>query len=107
MALKITDKRMMTVRIIPLIAILIIIYFGVHLLQGDKGLLTYLSLDKSITELERTDQTQKAELKELEDKVMRLRPDSIDPDFATEQARTKASVMKEGEQVIIFDDAQN
>lgn len=104
MAIKIADKRMMTARIIPLICVLFIIYFGVHLLQGEKGLFAYLSLDKTIDELTQIDKKQEVELKALEDKVMRLRPQTIDPDFANEQARSRASLIKEGEQVIIFDE---
>ena len=104
MALKITDKRMMATRVVPLISVLIIIYFGVHLLQGEQGLFAHFSLNKSVKELQVKNMDQKTELKDLEDKVYRLRPDSIDLDFATEQARTRANMIKDGEQVIIFDE---
>ena len=98
-----SDKRLLLTRLVPVIAVLLIIYFAVHLLQGDKGLFTHLSLKKSIDELEQVDQSQQQELEALEDKVMRLRPDSLDPDFAEEQARQEAGIIKENEEVIIFD----
>lgn len=96
-------RDFVTSKLPPLIGCVLLIYFAFHLLQGDKGILTYLSTQGSLQSMEKQKTIQDAELKEMEDKVARLRPSTFDQDFAEEQAREKAGLMREDEILIMLD----
>ncbi len=102
MALNPEAKHLFTAKIVPLIACLMLMYFGVHLLQGERSLLAYVSLNHSLSELAKEETVQKAKLAELESKVVRLRPATFDKDFAEEQARTSAGLARADEKVILL-----
>lgn len=97
-------RDFVTSKLPPLIGCVLLIYFAFHLLQGEKGILAYLSTQGSLHSLERQKEIQDAELKEMEDKVARLRPATFDKDFAEEQARDKAGLMRSDETLVILDE---
>lgn len=96
-------RDFVTGKLPPLIGCILLVYFAFHLLQGEKGILTYLSTQGSLHSLETQKKIQDAELKEMEDKVARLRPATFDKDFAEEQAREKAGLMRADEKLILLD----
>lgn len=106
MALNPEARRILSTKLVPLIGVILLVYFGVHLLQGERGLLTYISLNHSLSEMKEEEAAQKKELSAIENKVERLRPATFDKDFAEEQARTNAGLMRADEKVIMLDKKQ-
>ena len=70
-----------------IVGILVFAYFIYHSVEGDRGLLALNNVNVRIAEAEK----KLAELveteRELEEKVIRLMPSSLDPDFLEERGR--------------------
>jgi len=71
----------------PLLGVLIVAYFAFHVVQGDRGLLAYVSLTKQIAQAETSETAIEAERELWENRVSLLRPDQLDPDMLEERAR--------------------
>lgn len=102
MALNPEARHLFTTRLVPAIACLMLVYFGVHLLQGERSILSYISLNHSLNEMKTEEAAQKEKLDVLESRVVRLRPATFDKDFAEEQARTSAGLARTDEKVILL-----
>ena len=63
------------------------VYFSYHAVVGSRGLLAWRQLNRDIEATEQELAAVRAERQELEDKVRRLRPGSLDPDLIDELAR--------------------
>jgi cell division protein FtsB len=71
----------------PIIAITLLGYFVYHIIQGERGLLSWMRLKQKITTLENKLEGVKEEQSALEQRVYLMRPDSLDRDMLEEQAR--------------------
>jgi cell division protein FtsB len=71
----------------PLTAIFLSIYFGYHIFQGERGLISWFKLSQKVKIDEEHLANLTAEKETLEQRVKLLRPDSIDLDMLDEQAR--------------------
>ena len=71
----------------PLIALLLMIYFGYHIVQGERGLFSWMRLRQKVTESEQHLAQIQSEKETLERRVHLLRPDSVDQDMLEERAR--------------------
>lgn len=71
----------------PLIALLLMVYFGYHIVQGERGLLSWMRLRQKITESELHLAQIQSEKETLERQVYLLRPDSLDQDMLEQRAR--------------------
>ncbi len=100
MALNPDTRTFLQTKLPALIGFILLAYFAFHLMQGDKGILTYLSLRTQLNTLEEQEKEQAAKLEILERKVARLRPNTFDKDFAEEQARTVAGLKRVDEKII-------
>ena len=82
--------------------ILVFAYFIYHSVEGDRGLLALNNVNVRIAEAEK----KLAELveteKELEGKVIRLMPSSLDPDFLEERGRKILNFGHENDIVILI-----
>ncbi len=67
--------------------ILIFIYFIYHSVEGDRGLLALNNVNVRITEAEKKLAELVVVQRELEGKVIRLTPSSLDADFLEERGR--------------------
>ncbi len=103
MALNPEMRNFLSTKMFALVGCIMIVYFAFHLLQGDKGILTYISLQGSLHQMQQQDAEQSAKVKAMEEKVARLRPATFDKDFAEEQARSTAGVMRADEKIIVLD----
>ncbi|HBU98181.1 MULTISPECIES: FtsB family cell division protein [Thalassospira] len=85
----------------PVIAFTVMAYFIFHSVEGDRGLLTYWSMQDRVTEiaLVRDETTQKRKL--LEQHVVSLRAKHLDPDLLDERARAMLNAAHPDD-VIIF-----
>ena len=67
--------------------LLIIGYFTYHLLQGERGVISMLRLERQITHSDQQLQSLRQEREALEKHVQLLHPNHVDPDMLDEQAR--------------------
>jgi cell division protein FtsB len=79
------------------------VYFGYHAVVGSRGLLAWRQLNRDIEATEQQLAAVRAERQELEDKVRRLRPGSLDPDLIDELARRRLSLAEPLDVIILLD----
>ncbi len=83
--------------LIALIGFLLCAYFSYHLIQGERSLIRYMTLEQSILSLNTKAKTVAAERQELEKKVAMMRPGSINKDLLEERARIVLGFRRQGE----------
>ena len=62
-------------------------YFGYHLLQGDRGIYALKKLDVAVAEAQATHDQVSYDRQEIEHRVILMRPGSLDADMLDERAR--------------------
>ncbi len=87
--------------VLPLLGCLAIVYFGYHAVEGDRGLLAWMAKSNVADQAHSHVATLKAERAELEHRVARLRPESLDLDLLDERARAVLNLSAPDEIVII------
>jgi cell division protein FtsB len=87
----------------PLIALLLMIYFGYHIVQGERGFFSWMRLRQKITESQEHLSQLHSEKEVLERRVGLLRPDSLDQDMLEQRAREVLNLGNPDE-VVIYDD---
>ena len=80
------------------------LYFGYHAVVGSRGLLAWRQLNQDVAATERELAAVRAERQALEDKVRRLRPDSLDPDLIDELGRRHLSLAGPLDVIILLDE---
>lgn len=85
----------------PLMGISLTMYFGYHLLQGDRGWFALKKLETALSEARATHDTVGQEREELQHRVTLLRPETLDPDMLDERARAVLGYV-EADDVIIL-----
>ena len=80
------------------------IYFGYHAMIGSRGLLAWRQLTGDIEATQQDLAAVHAERQALEEKVRRLRPDSLDPDLIDELARRQLSLAGPSDVIILLDE---
>ncbi len=83
------------------VGILLIAYFGLFALEGDRGYASLQITQRHVAEAEAKLAVVKAEREAIERKVMSLRPTSIDGDLLDEQARESLGFVRPGEIIIL------
>lgn len=73
--------------VLPILGASMLFYFAYHTIQGDRGLLSYLRLKQEVKKAEASLAEVRAQREELENRVHRLQPGSLDLDMLEEQAR--------------------
>jgi cell division protein FtsB len=85
----------------PAICALAVVYFGYHVIQGEKGLIAYARLVAEVERVEIGLAARQAEHERLAAKVALLGPDHIDPDMLDEQVRRYLGLAHPDE-IVIF-----
>jgi cell division protein FtsB len=89
-------------RSIPtLLGVCAVVYFGYHAIQGERGVMTLLSLERQIAQAEIDLQAAQAEEALLERHVALLRPQSLDRDMLDEQVRLVLNLAHPDDLVIL------
>ena len=102
MAIRRRLRRILWASILPVVSFALIGYFGFYSIYGEHGLLTLVTL-KSQLEVAQTERDAiRSEREKLARRVVRMRPDSLDPDLLDEEARSSLGYMAPGE-ITIFD----
>ena len=79
-----------------------ILYTFLQLLNGDRGVSTWLKLKTQVSEIKSDNAALEGRKKELEIQVQRLNPDGYDPDFTEELIRKKLPYAKEDDYVLFI-----
>src|ERR1700681_3385760 len=76
-------------------------YFLYHTIQGDRGWLAMLPLQNELTAAKKNFSQMQEEHKELEHRVLLMRPGSMDPDLLDEKSREMLDFSKPNEIIVI------
>ena len=79
------------------------LYFAFYLVFGPRGLIAWHRIDAQLQQTQSAYDALLAKRQALEADVKLMRPDSLDPDMAEEQARKTLGYTKSGEAVIDLD----
>ena len=80
------------------------VYFGYHAVVGSRGLLAWRQLNRDIADAQQELTAVRVQRQALEDKVRRLRPDSLDPDLIDELARRHLSLAGPLDVIILLEE---
>jgi cell division protein FtsB len=85
----------------PVIGIVLTAYFAYHLIEGDHGLIRWLSLTREIRAEKANLEMVRAQRKALDLRVSDLKPDHLDPDLLDERVRATLNLVGPDEIVIM------
>jgi cell division protein FtsB len=85
----------------PVIGIVLTAYFVYHLIEGDHGLIRWLSLTREIRAEKANLEMVRAQRKALDLRVSDLKPDHLDPDLLDERVRATLNLVGPDEIVIM------
>lgn len=85
-----------------MVAVCLCIYFTYHSLQGDRGVFKFLSLNVQVEKAYSDLAALEVEKAYLQERVVMLRPDSLNMDFLEERARTVLGLKFDGEQILLL-----
>ncbi len=77
------------------------LYFLYHAIQGDRGFLAWLSLNKDLEQAKLAAVEVEAQRERLERRVGRLQPEHLDPDLLDERARALLNLGRHDEVGIV------
>lgn len=98
------DKKIRNV-VGPLVVICLLVYFVYHIFQGERGILSWIRLQKKVEEGEKTLRLLESQKETLERQVYLLRPDSLDRDMLEERVRLILNFARTDE--VIFHDTES
>jgi len=96
-------RRHLKSGILPTGCVLVIAYFGYHLVEGERGLSAYARLSQDLVRVEAQYRDAHIERERLEQRVALLHPDHIDADMLDERARLTLGIAHPDE-VVIYPD---
>jgi cell division protein FtsB len=85
----------------PVIGLSLSVYFGYHLVEGERGLIAWVRLTGQIRDAKSQAAQIHAEREAQDQRVSLLRPEHLDPDMLDEQARAALNLVGPGEIVIL------
>ena len=85
----------------PLLGALALVYFGYHVVQGDRGLITWIQKSQQIELANIELAALRTRYKELNHRTSMLRPESLDLDLLDERVRIVLNKIRNDE-VILF-----
>ena len=86
--------------ILPLIFLMITLYFTYHLIQGERGLFRLFEINQELVEAQNIESSTGLEKEQLEQKVHSLSANSIDADMLDEEARQNLGFINPNEFII-------
>lgn len=88
--------------ILTIIGLCLCAYFTYHVVMGERSTFRFGSLETSITRTTAEYEQTRTKREQLESRVIKLRPGSIDPDLLEERARIVLGFAREDEHVVIL-----
>ena len=90
---------------VPILGALFVSYFLVHAVQGNRGVLAWIHLQKQVTLAEHTMNETKSVLIGYERWISLLRSEQLDADMLDERARIMAGLMHPSEFIVVDSEA--
>ena len=87
----------------PGFAIFLLAYFVYHIIQGERGILSWMRLQQKIVDAQKILEDTQVEHDTLEHRVYLLRPDSLDLDMLEERARQVLNLASSKDELICLD----
>src|ERR1051325_9744324 len=84
----------------PVLGIMLTLYFGYHLVEGDRGLRAWVRLSQELRQAKEELAAASAKRTELQHRVAHMRANQVDPDLLDSQVRKTLDVLRPGEIVI-------
>lgn len=88
---------------VPVLCVAALIYFGYHVVQGERGLLSWVELTNQINASKIELAVLDEERRGLEHQAKLLRLEGLDPDLLEERARMILGVAHPDELIILYD----
>lgn len=88
--------------LLPIIGILLLVYFTYHIIRGNHGWLSWKELEQDLKQSKQELAALEKTKAKIKNKVQLLRSDSLDEDMLDERARAMLGVAK-GHEVVIID----
>ena len=85
---------------------LFFVYFSFHMINGDRGVLSYFKLHQEIHEASIKHASVRTEREKLEHRVKALRTDSLDLEMLDQQLRVMLNMGRSDERVILLDQSK-
>ena len=87
---------------VPFLAACAAVYFGYHVVEGDRGLIAWLRVSQEIERAQAQAGARGTELARLEKMVALLRPDALDADMLDERSRIVLG-LAHADEIIVLD----
>jgi cell division protein FtsB len=97
-------RRQLKSIIAPTIGFSLSLYFGYHLIEGERGLIAWVRLTEQIRTAKLNAEQIRAEREAQDRRVSLMRSEHLDPDLLDEQARAALNLVGPGEIVILRDE---
>ena len=97
----ISQRHIIRQNMLSIIAIVLFCYFSFHILMGERSYLKLVQTQSKIEMLNAEYQEIKSARVSLEERVVRMRPGSVDMDLLEERARKVLGYVRENEDVIL------
>lgn len=88
--------------ILTIIGLCLTVYFAYHIGMGERSMFRLMSLERTIVKVSAEYDKTHAKREQLEARVIKLRPGSIDPDLLEERARAVLGYARPDEHVVIL-----
>lgn len=88
--------------IMTIIGLCLCVYFAWHVVAGERSMFRLMSVERSIVKISAEYEREHAKREQLEARVIKLRPASIDPDLLEERARIVLGYARPDEHVVIL-----
>lgn len=88
--------------ILTIIGLCLSVYFAWHIVAGERSMFRLITVNRMIEKVAADYDREHIEREQLEAKVIKLRPGSIDPDLLEERARTVLGYARPDEHIVIL-----
>jgi cell division protein FtsB len=88
--------------IMTIIGLCLCVYFAWHVIAGERSIFRLMSVERSIAKTSAEYNREHAKREQLEARVIKLRPGSIDPDLLEERARAVLGYARPDERIVIL-----
>ena len=94
-------RRRLRHAVVPFLAAGAAVYFGYHVVEGERGLIAWLQVSQEIERAEAEAALRGAELARLQQRVGLLRPEALDADMLDERSRVVLGLAHPDEIIVL------
>jgi cell division protein FtsB len=94
-------RRRLRHAVVPFLSACAAVYFGYHVVEGDRGLIAWLRVSQEIERAETAAALRGTEVARLEQMVALLRPEALDSDMLDERSRVVLGLAHPDEIIVL------